>query len=237
MTTTTSQDIVQAVRTGKLPEVMALLETGIGRQRPADLGLGLAMASFLGHCDILRELVRHGAPLNLPAGLADASPLAMAIKGGQKEASRLLISLGAQIPQGLNTQLSEEELAKAQHIAHRRAAGAKLEQSANVTATARSNSSPPPLPAPQQHASLDFTLPAPSTLLPVKHAAGKSTPAPPAPKRSRGGIVEEIEMIGCFGVDTNVLESEMMSGNEADIDQHHQDETINAPELDLNKTR
>lgn len=295
MSTTTPQDLVFAVRSGKLSEVVARLETGIGRQRPADLGLGLAMASFLGYRDIVRELVKRGALLNLPPGLADASPLAMAVKGGQRKTTRLLIALGAQIPPGLDVRLTEEELKEAKSIARRRAAAGKGER--RITASppgsparraidiapsapptpatpprpaaspsaqparppappiaAQRPPAPPPLrsipqpapqpasrpasrPASQPIASLDFTAPSPIAPAPV---IAPPTPEPqPQPAKQRRGIVEEIEMTACYGVDTNVLEGDLMRWNPgaSDPGRPSEDKSINAPELDLDKNR
>jgi hypothetical protein len=268
MSTTASQDIVKAVRSGELSEVMVLLESGIGRQRPADLGLGLAMASFLGYREIARELVRYGAPLNLPAGLADASPLAMSIKGKQAKTTRMLISLGALIPPGLDTLLTDEELNEAQDIARRRAAASKKKlntedaarvpdapsQSPDIAAERRASANLPQTttPAPGSHltatppvaprlnsdtfGALEFTHSSAYVAPPTPPAILAPKP-PPASKRSRGGVVEEIEMTGCYGVDTNVLESELMRWNATDSDYSNESQALNAPELDLDKKR
>lgn len=220
----TPQDLARIVRTGVLDDVIAALDTGIGRDQPAELGLGLAMASFLGHRNIVRELVRRGAPLNLPPGLADASPIMMAIKGKQKKTVQLLISYGAQIPPGVDTGLTHEEHAEA--VAKARAR--RHASTRDKTKTA----SPPPAKATPEHKrkiapaataaeSIAPARPAPEPTATHEAARGEnpipvftSTPAPaPAAGKAKprlGSIVEEIEITACYGIDTNVLESEVM---------------------------
>ena len=241
----TPQDLARAARSGRLEAVQALLESGLGREQPAELGLGLAMACFLGHRDIVRELVKRGAPLNLPPALAEASPLVMAIKGGQKKTTRLLISLGAKVPAGLDTGLTPEEyeeaLAKARERAARRAARHKAAAHAKPKPAPRPASSPAavpivPVPAPPLPRAEVRIAAAPS---PSRKTQPKSAPAlevvPAALRRSRGGIMEEIELTACFGVDTNVLEADLMRWNatEAPVEPP----SLDAPAIDFEKNR
>lgn len=253
----TPQDLAQIVRKGTLDDVLALLDAGLGQDRPAELGLGLAMASFLGRREIVRELVRRGAPLNLPDGLADASPIAMAVKGGQTKTVRLLISYGAKVPPGLETGLTHEEYAEAlakakarRHAARRakeraaRQPGASLAEnhavpSAAVTSAAVPSPSakpstiastgtpaavvttatPPPLftpPAPAIASTVrepempEATAATPPADMPPLEFSYTPPPSPqPQPSRQLGSIVEEIEIDACFGLDTNVLETDL----------------------------
>jgi len=64
----------------------------------------------MGFPDIVRELVRHGAKVNLPDNNEPISPLMMAIRGGKKDVVRLLVELGANVPPGMKTGLTAEEL-------------------------------------------------------------------------------------------------------------------------------
>lgn len=292
MSTVTPQDLVQAVRTGELSAVIARLQS-VGNSKPADLGLGLAMACFLGYRDIVRELVRRGALLNLPPGLTDVSPLAMAIKGKQRKTTRLLIALGAKIPPGMETGLTQEELDEANTLARRRAASKKSER--RITApspdsparrtsdlpTPHRPAAPSPAPAPRPSApqahrpapapvapspprsqppaaarpaparpalsSLDFTFPAvekppaaqPAATAPAPLAAPPMPPMPSATRGSRGGIVEEIQMTACYGVDTNVLEGDLVRWNPDSPahDSAHDDAPLNTPELVIDRKR
>lgn len=122
----TTDDLIKAVRSGQLDAVRAALAAGA----PVELadghgvpGLPLGIACFLGHLDIVRELVRHGARVNVADNREPVSPLSMAIRGGKNEVVRLLVELGATVPPGMQTGLGAHELVAAQWIARRAAAG------------------------------------------------------------------------------------------------------------------
>ena len=116
-------DLIKAIRTGLLSNVIAALDGGAevelhdGQGEP---GLPLAMACFMGHADIVRELVIRGAKVNFADNREATSPLSMALRGGKTEVVKVLIELGAEIPPGVHTGLSDQELTiarwKAQHF-------------------------------------------------------------------------------------------------------------------------
>ena len=103
-------DLIKAVRSGHLVEVLAALEAGAtaelndGQGVP---GLPLGIACFMGFPDIVRELVKRGAKVNIADNREPVSPLSMAIRGGKTEVVRLLVELGAEVPEGMATGLSE----------------------------------------------------------------------------------------------------------------------------------
>jgi hypothetical protein len=116
----TQDALIKAVRSGHLVEVLAALEAGA----PIELddgqgvpGLPLGIACFMGFSDIVRELVRRGAKVNIADNREPVSPLSMAIRGGRTEVVRLLIELGAEVPAGMHTGLDAQALAEAQHLA------------------------------------------------------------------------------------------------------------------------
>ncbi|HRE16805.1 MAG TPA: ankyrin repeat domain-containing protein [Rhodocyclaceae bacterium] len=116
------EDLLHAVRSGKLASVKAALEGGA----PVELddgggapGLPLGIACFMGHVEIVRELVEHGAKVNLSDNWEPISPLSMATRGHRTEVVRVLVELGADVPAGMETGLSPEELAAAQWHAYR----------------------------------------------------------------------------------------------------------------------
>lgn len=116
----TQDALIKAVRSGHLVEVLAALDAGA----PIELddgqgvpGLPLGIACFMGHADIVRELVRRGARVNIADNREPISPLSMAIRGGRTEVVKLLIELGAEVPQGMDTGLSEQELTQAKYLA------------------------------------------------------------------------------------------------------------------------
>jgi ankyrin repeat protein len=110
-------DLIKAVRSGRLVDVRAALDAGAsveladGQGVP---GLPMGIACFLGFVDIVRELAARGAAVSLPDNRLPTSPLSMAVRGGHGEVARLLIELGADVPDGMTTGLSEQDVLLAQ---------------------------------------------------------------------------------------------------------------------------
>lgn len=153
--------LIKAIRSGKLADVQAALDAGAAVEvmdGQGDPGLPMGIACFMGFVDIVRELVRRGAPVNLPDNQLPTSPLSMALRGGRTEVVRALIELGANLPAGMNCGLSEHEVMLAQWKALR---------DGHAVATEESRAEQVP-------------------------------------------DIEEIEAIGCFGTDTQVLEADVM---------------------------
>ncbi len=112
-----SISLIKAIRAGNLEQVRTLLEAGVPAEfddGQGDPGLPLGMACFLGHGDIARELIAHGAQVNRPDNLAPTSPLSMAIRARKLQVVQLLLELGAELPEGADTGLSEPEVMMAQ---------------------------------------------------------------------------------------------------------------------------
>lgn len=151
-------DLIKAIRTGQLSEVVAALDAGApvemndGRGNP---GLPLAMACFMGYAEIVRELLIRGAKVNFPDNREPTSPLSMAIKGKRTEVVKVLIEHGADVPLGVQTGLTEQELMVARWKAMHFGTGA-----ANPNGN-------------------DFP------------------------------VIEEINVVGCYGTNTDVLNAEM----------------------------
>jgi hypothetical protein len=112
-------ELLKAIRAGRLDDVKAALDAGATLDDEGQPGFALGMACFLGHVDIVRELVERGAQVNLADNAAVTAPLAMAVRGGRKEVVRVLIELGAVLPAGMQSGLSEQEIKAAQWIAYR----------------------------------------------------------------------------------------------------------------------
>jgi uncharacterized protein len=112
-------NLLKAIRTGNLGEVKALLDGGASLDGEGEPGLAMGMACFLGHVEIVRELVARGAAVNLDDNASATSPLAMAVRGQRKEVARLLIELGADLPDGMQIGLTEQEITVARWIAFR----------------------------------------------------------------------------------------------------------------------
>lgn len=117
-----AEDLIKAVRSGSLRAVRAALDAGApfelddGRGAP---GLPVGIACFMGQAEIVGELVKRGASVNLPDNAAPVSPLSMAIRGNHPEMVRCLVELGADVPEGMAVGLSPVELIAAQWLAYR----------------------------------------------------------------------------------------------------------------------
>lgn len=105
--------LIKAIRAGRLADVRAALDAGEPVE-PDDVhgepGLAMGIACFMGHADIVRELVQRGAQVNLNDNRQPTSPLSMAIRGKRTEVVRTLLELGAILPEGMACGLTEHEI-------------------------------------------------------------------------------------------------------------------------------
>ncbi len=151
-------DLMKAIRSGELSQVVYALDSGAevelddGHGNP---GLPLAIACFMGHAEIVRELALRGAKVNFADNSDPSSPLAMAVRARRTEVVKVLIEVGAEVPANMHTGLSEQELTVARWKAYHFGA-LRAEDS-----------------------------------------------------QSGEPIIEEIQVLGCYGTDTNVLNAEM----------------------------
>ncbi|MDR1367766.1 MAG: ankyrin repeat domain-containing protein, partial [Candidatus Accumulibacter sp.] len=117
-------NLLNAIRTGKLSEVLAVLNAGAVELNEADgkPGVALGMACFMGFSNIVRELIMRGAKANFPDNTIPTSPLSMALRGKHTEVVRTLVEMGVNIPPGIQTGLTEQEIEIARHVASKNAA-------------------------------------------------------------------------------------------------------------------
>lgn len=125
-------ELLKAIRAGRLHDVKAALDGGVAIDDEGQPGFALGMACFLGHADIVRELVLRGAQVNAPDNSAVTAPLAMAVRGGRKDVVRTLVELGAVVPDGMQVGLGEQELKAAQWLAFRDGHAAADEKNADL---------------------------------------------------------------------------------------------------------
>lgn len=106
-------DLIKAIRTGRLQEVRALLDAGASAEihdGRGDPGLPLGVACFMGHVEIVRELISRGAKVNAPDNAQPTSPLSMAIRGSRTDVVKALVEMGAEVPPGMKTGLTDQEM-------------------------------------------------------------------------------------------------------------------------------
>ncbi|MDR1276545.1 MAG: ankyrin repeat domain-containing protein, partial [Candidatus Accumulibacter sp.] len=123
----------------------------------------LGMACFMGFADIARELIQRGAKANFPDNTIPTSPLSMALRGKHIEVVRVLVEMGVNIPPGVQTGLSGQEIETARQVATQNAASG-------------------------EHSHF---------------------------------IIEEIDMVGCYGTDTSVLEADVIRAARKMNDEKH----------------
>lgn len=118
----TPLSLIAAIRTGQLAKVQAELDAGSGielHDGQGDPGLPMGIACFMGFAEIVRELARRGARVNMEDNAQPTSPLSMAIRGARTEVVRTLIELGAEPTPEMKTGLTEHEIILAQWVAQR----------------------------------------------------------------------------------------------------------------------
>ena len=155
----TADDLIKAIRAGRLADVLIALEAGApvdAVDGSGNAGLPLALACLTGNLEIVRELVARGAAVNAPDNRKPSSPLAMAVRGGKPEVVKLLVEHGAEVPPGMYTGVSDHDLVLARWKAE------------------------------------NFSTRSDSGRLAAEQL-----------------VVEEIEVLGCYGTDTNVLNADM----------------------------
>jgi len=210
-------DLISSIRAGDLAATKAALDAGADCNQPDDhgvAGLPLRIACFNGHLDIVRELARRGADVNPNRvdALAD-NLIVVAVHGEQTETVRLLIELGTDIPPGVQTGLSLMQILAAQGIANRAGRDAA--------------SAPASLPvAPPVLASRPADIPAPA-----------AKPEIPQWIAEAGGQIEHIDLQGCFGVDTNALNDDVMRMANNATAPEPEPEHLDLPPIDTGKFR
>jgi hypothetical protein len=117
----------------------------------------------MGFADIARELIQRGAKANFPDNTIPTSPLSMALRGKHIEVVRVLVEMGVNIPPGVQTGLSGQEIETARQVATQNAASG-------------------------EHSHF---------------------------------IIEEIDMVGCYGTDTSVLEADVIRAARKMNDEKH----------------
>ncbi len=218
-----TDQLIASLRTGDLSGVTAALEAGADANLPDNIGvpgLPLRIAAYNGHLEVIRALVSHGGEVNVHCLDARAENLlAVARRGEKKDAVRLLIELGTEITPGLDTGLNLAERLAAQGVANRAGREPARKTPASMPASPPPASATPPAEA--------GTAPAPGF-----------TPEIPEWMAKAGAEIEEIDLQGCYGVDTNALNADIMRQANRDTAQESQRKPeVDAPLLEFGKRR
>jgi ankyrin repeat protein len=100
----TINNLIEAIRAGRLSGVINALEDGDDIEMPDMHGYGglpLRTACFEGNLAIVRELLSHGANPNAVASDGPGAPLRLAFRKGHQHVVALLLKNGAVIPEGV----------------------------------------------------------------------------------------------------------------------------------------
>lgn len=180
--------LIEAIRANSLHRVVSALDDNADIEAP-DIhgyqGLPLRTACFVGNAPIVRELINRGANLDAPTADGPGAPLRLAMRAGHSEIAALLLAHDAQIPADLTIPPSVIERAKE---------------------ISSGKSEVLDMPA------LEFDLSSHTPTL-------EETPKPPPQTESEiqhdnmvrfitsqpKDAIEQVDMKGVYGVDTNVL--------------------------------
>jgi len=189
--------LIEAIRANSLHRVVSALDENSDIEAP-DIhgyrGLPLRTACFVGNTPIVRELISRGANLDAPTADGPGAPLRLAMRAGHSEIAALLLAHNAQIPPDLT--IPQPVIERAKEI---------------------SSGSSQPLDMP----ALEFDLSGDTTL--------QEKPSEPIPTESEiqhdnmikfitsqpKDAIEQVDMKGVYGVDTNVLALDFERGGGA----------------------
>ncbi len=184
MNSKTETQFVNAIMQGNFDTVVELLDAGVDLEHPdvhGFAGLPLRMSSFLGHKDLVIELLRRGAQINAANRDGPGAPLRMATRGKRDEIVAILLKHGAQ-------PLAAPVVSP-------------------VAAVPPATVTVPPVSS-RAGAAADFVL----------EPAQLAVDEPAAPVLPKDVEIEQLIITGCYGVDTNVLDAELLRASQSDLD-------------------
>lgn len=181
--------LIEAIRQASIHRVVSALDAGCDIEEAdqhGHRGLPLRTACFSGKPEIVRELIERGANVNASGSDGPGMPLRLALRARNKEIVKLLLASGAEIPPGVTLPVEYQ----AGHEEHEE-----------------------PLP---EFPPMEFK-PAPKVSSREDFLPDEQSPAP-SPEATDSGenhpLIEEVDITASYGLDTNLLNMDMLSFNE-----------------------
>ena len=187
----TPSKLIEAIRASKLSEVISALDAGADLEE-ADVhgfsGLPLRTACFAGDLAVVRELLRRGANVNAATADGPGAPLRMALRGRHPDIVELLQAE----PLAVAEAVSEPPVKQASKLLEPLVYEAPANPTPTVEPTVESTVTPTVEPVPEKNSGnmIEFT----------SYLANHP--------------IEEVDISSCYGVDTNVLDMDLMRYNE-----------------------
>lgn len=181
--------LIEAIRQASLHGMISALDAGCDIEE-ADQhglrGLPLRTACFSGKVEIVRELIARGADVNAAGYDGPAMPLRLALRSRNADIIKLLLASGAEVPPDVTLP-------------------------AELLAEAKAEPATPAVVIPEMPA-IEFT-PAPMESSPSDFIPGEATAETPAAPASYE-VDEEVDITASYGLDTNLLNMDMLSFEE-----------------------
>jgi hypothetical protein len=213
-TPATTSALMSAIRANNLHALRSAIDAG-GNIEEADMhgypGLPLRTACFSGNLLAVRALLDAGADINAPTADGRGAPLRLALRAGHQDIAALLLSRGAEIPDQVDIPPSLMERAQEMASGERASIDMPALEFERGLAVETSLALPAvPLPsAPgatetQLGNIIDFEFaPLPADVPPAP------PPAPATPKPAPLNEIEEVDLKGVYGVDTNIINMDL----------------------------
>lgn len=232
---------LDAVKKGDLSQLVAALDAGAAIESPDQHGFSgvpLRTACFLGHEALVRELLRRGADVNAANSDGPGAPVRMALRGKRQAIVSLLLEYGASLPAAappvpvvpvvaVVPEIPERPVTSTQNAAEARSTDfPALSPTAESLAPAVSRQPAATAPPVDALAAPDLIL-ASHDLGPLVGRTGHPTEAPVE------CIVEgeDLQITACYGVDTDVLMSDIVKLLEAESEAERRDDAAAKPPL------
>ena len=210
-----SSPLISAIRAGNLHALRTAIDTG-GKLEEADMhgypGLPLRTACFGGNLLIVQALLDAGCDINAPTADGRGAPLRLALRAGHQDIAALLLSRGAEIPAGVTIPPSLMERAQGMSSGKRTVvAMPALEFERSPAVETQFVPAADPLPAApgmtetQLGNIIDFEFAPP----PAAPSAIETTAPAARTPQAKLNEIEEVDMKGVYGVDTNIINMDL----------------------------